>query len=150
MYPHLTAPGTARGPADAVSSIMSTPVAEISGRASLMQVAETLTAAEVGALVVVDGVRAIGVVSERDLVRTLAEGEDQDALTAADLVSSETVWADPADTIGAVADLMADAEVRHIPLRAGARTVGMVSIRDILEVLRNGSDRAPSSPPAPR
>jgi CBS domain-containing protein len=140
MYAHLTAPDTARSPADPVSTIMSSPVAEITGRAGFVQVAETLAAAEVGALVVVDGATALGVVSERDLVRTLAEGRVQDDLTAADLVSPETVWAAPTDTIGTVADLMADAEVRHIPLRAGGLTVGMVSIRDILEVLRRGSE----------
>lgn len=136
MYAHHTVPDTARTPADPVSTIMSAPVAEVSGRATLTQVAETLAAAEVGALVVVDGTTALGVVSERDLVCALADGADQDELTAEDLVSPETVWATPADSIGAVADLMASAEVRHIPLRTGGQPVGMVSIRDVLEVLR--------------
>jgi len=136
MYAHLTEARAAHAPADPVSTIMSTPVAEISARASLAQVAETLAAAEVGALVVVDGTTVLGVLSERDLVRALADGGDQDVLTAADLVSPETVWATPADTISAVADLMAEAEVRHIPLRAGGHPVGMVSIRDVLQVLR--------------
>lgn len=122
-------------PAEPVSRIMSTPVAEISSRATLTQVAEALTAAEVGALLVTEGARTLGVVSERDVVRALAEGGRPEVVWAADIVAPETVWATPADSIQDVARLMWEAEVRHIPLRTGGATIGMVSIRDVLAAL---------------
>jgi len=72
-------------------SPMSTSASQIDGHASLRRVAEVLTAADVGALVVIEGERTLGVVSERDVVRTLAEGGDPDAVRAADVVYRQTV-----------------------------------------------------------
>jgi CBS domain-containing protein len=124
-----------RTPADPVSTIMSTPVAEISGWSTLSQVAETLAAADIGALLVVEGATIFGVLSERDVVRALADNADPDVVLAADIVAPETVWAGPTDSIRYVAGLMREAEVRHIPLRAGDQVVGIVSIRDVIGVL---------------
>jgi CBS domain-containing protein len=108
-------------PTDPVRTIMSTPVSQVDGQASLREVAEALTSAGVGALVVVDGERTLGVVSERDVVRALAQGGDPDLVWAADVLAPETVWVRPADSIRAVAGLMWDAEVRHIPLRENGK-----------------------------
>ena len=79
-------------PTDPVRTIMSTPVSQVDGQASLREVAEALTSAGVGALVVVDGERTLGVVSERDVVRALAQGGDPDLVWAADVLAPETVW----------------------------------------------------------
>jgi CBS domain-containing protein len=122
-------------PGDPIRAIMAAPVAEIDAQATLREVADTLTFAEVGALLVVDGTATLGVVSERDVVRTLARGCDADQVWAADMVAPETVWASPKDSIRYVAGLMWEAEIRHIPLREDGRVVGIVSIRDVLDVL---------------
>jgi CBS domain-containing protein len=133
--------GRLLGPDDPVRSIMSTPVSEVDGQASLRHVAEVLTAARVGALIVVDGDRTVGVVSERDVVRALAQGGDPDVVWAADVVAAETVWGRPADSIRSVASRMWEAEVRHIPLKEDGKAVGIVSIRDVLDVLFRAWDR---------
>jgi len=65
-------------PGDPIRSIMAFPVAEIDAQATLREVADALTFAEVGALLVVDGTTALGVVSERDVVHALARGGDAD------------------------------------------------------------------------
>jgi CBS domain-containing protein len=128
-------------PGDPIRSIMAAPVAEIDAQATLREVADALTFAEVGALLVVDGTATLGVVSERDVVHTLARGGDADRVWAADLVAPETVWAGPKDSIRYVAGLMWEAEVRHIPLREDGKVVGMVSIRDVLDVLFQSWER---------
>jgi CBS domain-containing protein len=120
---------------DPVRAIMSAPVSEVDGQASLRELAEALASAGVGALMVVGDGRTLGVVSERDVVRALAQGGDPDVARAADVVATETVWARPSDTIRHVAGLMWEAEVRHIPLRENGKAIGMVSIRDILDAL---------------
>lgn len=127
--------GQAPGPDDPVRTVMATPVATIDGGASLRAVAERLTAAGVGALVVLDHGKPVSVVSERDVVRALADGADVDVVWAVDMMAPEAIWASPGDSVRDVAGIMGRAEVRHVPLRDGDTLVGMVSSRDILAVL---------------
>jgi CBS domain-containing protein len=125
------------GPHDPVERIMSSPVATVDGHDSLRVAAETLSAANIGALIVTseDSDTPLGIISERDVVRALAAGGDPDEVWAADVVGLDTVWATPTDSTFDVARLMRDAEVRHMPIRSGERCVGMVSIRDVLKIL---------------
>lgn len=124
------------GPHDPVERVMSSPVATVDGHDSLRVAAETLSAANIGALIVTDdGDRPVGIISERDVVRALAAGGDPDEVWAADVVGLDTVWANPTDSTFDVARLMRDAEVRHVPIRSGEACVGMVSIRDVLRIL---------------
>ncbi len=126
--------GVPSGPDDPVSTIMATPVATIDGGASLRAVAERLSAGGIGALVVVDRGTPVSVVSERDVVRALADGADVDAVWAMDMMPPEAVWASPDDSVRDIAGIMRRADIRHVPLRDGDALVGMVSSRDILTV----------------
>jgi CBS domain-containing protein len=120
---------------DPVRTIMSASVASIDAGASAREVAERLAHEEVGALIVENGTHLPGILSERDLVRAVARGADLDALSAGDLEAPETVWAETSDSIAAVAVVMHEADVRHIPLRSDGRLAGVVSVRDVLAVL---------------
>ena len=122
-------------PTDPVRAIMATSVVSIDGAASVRAVADRLTEAEVGALMVSNGNAAPGIVSERDVVRAVAAGDDLDTVYAADLEAPETVWAETTDSIRDVAAAMHGADVRHRPLRTDGRLVGVVSVRDVLSVL---------------
>jgi CBS domain-containing protein len=122
-------------PDDPVRAVMATAVVAVDGAASLRVVAEQLTEAEVGTLMVTNGNGAPGIVSERDVVHAVARGADLDLTCAADVEAPETVWAETTDSIRDVASLMHEADVRHIPLRAEGRLAGVVSVRDVLAVL---------------
>lgn len=132
-----TTPPAARRttPDDPVERIMSSPVATVEAHDSLRVVAVSLADAEVGALVVMDGETPFGMISERDVVHAVASGGDPDQVEALSLVGATTVWAQPTDTIRQVAAMMRDAEVRHIPVRLQDSVVGVVSIRDVVQVL---------------
>jgi CBS domain-containing protein len=67
--------------------------------------------------------------------RALAEGADPDEVWAADVMTEPVMWVTPDDTTSSVAELMELGGVRHVPVREGARAVGMVSVRDVLDVL---------------
>ena len=126
-------PGGAPGPDDPVRAIMSRPVLSVPGRASLRQVAIELARAGIGAVLVADADQPVGIMTERDVVRALAEGADPDAVWAADVMTPRALFAAPDDVISSVAELMRIAEVRHVPVRDGERIVGIVSLRDILD-----------------
>lgn len=128
---------------DAVGSLMSAPVSRVGTEETLRDVACTLAEADIGALLVFEGDQPVGVVSERDVVRSLAAGADPDEVWAADVMSTETVWGSPDDSIIDAADALLAAGLRHLPLRQGGRLVGIVSSRDILSAVL-GSQRPPA------
>ncbi|GJF02993.1 hypothetical protein PSD17_19540 [Pseudonocardia sp. D17] len=128
-------------PDDPVRRILRAPVASIPAERSAREVAEELVADEVGAVLVDGSHGPVGIVSERDVVTALATGSDLDRLQAADLMSTELVWADPDDGIGDVARRMHEANVRHMPVRGASGAVaGIVSVRDVLDVLAAPTD----------
>lgn len=106
--------------------------------ASLREVAEALHRAGVGAAVVTDADQPVGIVSERDVVRALAEGGDPDSIWAGDAMTPDPVWSGPDDEIAAVAEAMRLHEIRHVPVRSQGRLIGIVSVRDVLDVLMPG------------
>ena len=122
-------------PDDPVRSIMVRPVVEVGGHSTLRQVTEQMSGAGVGAVLVVRAGSAAGILSERDVVRALAEGADPDEVWAADVMTEPVMWVTPDDAISSVAELMELGGVRHVPVREGGRAVGMVSVRDVLDVL---------------
>jgi CBS domain-containing protein len=118
---------------DAVSLLVGAPVAKVRADATLHEVATTMTRASVGALVV-GGRRGAptGIVSERDLVRALAEGRDPETTRAGDIASTQLVWCHAHATIAEVAQEMMDEYVRHVLVEERGRLVGIVSARDVL------------------
>jgi CBS domain-containing protein len=122
-------------PDDPVRSIMVCPVIEVGEQSTLRQVTEQVSGAGVGAVLVVRAGTAAGILSERDVVRALAEGVDPNEVWAADVMTEPVMWVTPDDAISSVVELMELGGVRHVPVREGGRAVGMVSVRDVLDVL---------------
>lgn len=122
-------------PSDPVRLVMTRVVATVPSWQSLQDVARELAADEVSAVLVADGSRALGLISERDVVGAVAAGRSLDDAQAADMMTSELVWADPDDSIADTASLMLDAGIRHVPVGDGEEAIGIVSARDVLDVL---------------
>ena len=94
-----------------------------------------LHARRVGALVVVDPDQTVvGIVSERDIVRILAEqGARALTMTLADCMSRDVIFADPGETVDALMNRMTDRRLRHLPVCAGGRLLGIISIGDLVK-----------------
>jgi CBS domain-containing protein len=86
----------------------------------------------VGMLVVGTTDDVVGVVSERDIVRAVAEGLDLDRVTVAEIASRQLVWLDADDNIGDAAEEMMEDYVRHVLVRDEGGLVGVLSMRDVL------------------
>jgi CBS domain-containing protein len=94
-----------------------------------------LHARRVGAMVVMDSEdRVAGILSERDIVRAVSDG-DQGALAkpVSDFMTREVVFADPAESVDALLSRMTDRRVRHLPVCKEERLVGIVSIGDLVK-----------------
>jgi CBS domain-containing protein len=98
-------------------------------------IARALAQHRIGAALVrdIDGA-VLGIVSERDIVRALAQdGTTALARTARDLMTADLVTATPATTVAEALGLMTNHRCRHLPVLADGRLAGMVSIGDLVK-----------------
>lgn len=98
-------------------------------------VAMRLWTRRIGSVVVVDeGDHVVGLVSERDVVRVVAEGGGE-ALghPVSEVMHREVAVAAPSDTVESILARMTDRRVRHLPVCHERRLVGLVSIGDLVK-----------------
>jgi CBS domain-containing protein len=102
---------------------------------------ETLTSASallfarsVGAMVVMDGEQVVGILSERDVVRAVAQG-GAEALrqSVSRFMSAEIIIARLSETVDELMSRMTDRRVRHLPVCEDGRLIGIVSIGDLVK-----------------
>ncbi len=117
---------------DRLARVASSVAVTVLGTATIREVAVQMTANDIGLVVVSGDGRLQGVVSERDLVRAMADGVDPDDERASDIMSVDVVSADASTTVSVAADMMLDGGIRHLPVVEDGRVVGVVSIRDLL------------------
>ncbi len=106
-----------------------------SPRDSVDAVAAMLNTRRVGAIVVVDGDRdVVGIVSERDIVRIIAEqGASGLAQPVANCMTQDVIFAKPTEAVDAILGRMTDRRTRHLPVCAGDKLIGIVSIGDLVK-----------------
>jgi CBS domain-containing protein len=97
--------------------------------------AALLLSRRVGALVIVDDQdMVIGILSERDLVRVVAEkgaaGLNQPVSSC---MSRDVVFAAPTETVHSLLERMTDRRIRHLPVLKDGRLAGLVSIGDLVK-----------------
>lgn len=90
----------------------------------------------IGALVVVNG-GILGIITERDMLRAgAADVQQLTRLRVQELMTRQLVTATPDDNLQEVMDLMTENRVRHLPIVVGGDLVGIVSIGDVVNALR--------------
>ena len=107
----------------------------IQPEATVAQAAHELSARGIGALPVVDKTdRLLGIISERDIVRCIAQkgGAALDARVV-DAMTAEVETASPQDTVAELMERMTHGRFRHLPVMEGGRLAGMVSIGDVVK-----------------
>ena len=104
---------------------------------TLRDAAKFMTAHTVGALVIEDTEQpGPGILSERDLVRSLGAGEDPDTELVSDHLTANAVFADADWDLIEAADTMARGGFRHLVVIDGGHLQGIISMRDIMRVWR--------------
>lgn len=97
--------------------------------------AQQMSERNIGAVAVVESGRLAGIFSERDLMaRVVAQGLNPDDTPVNVVMSKDLVVASPADEVGAALQKMHSIRARHLPVVDQGKLVGMISIRDLLEV----------------
>ncbi len=103
---------------------------------TIAMLAERLREQRIGAAVVSsDGRTVEGVISERDLAYGLAEHKGNlHSMPVSALMTKTVITCSPDDTVGHVASTMLARNIRHIPVEERNQLVGMISIRDVLNL----------------
>ncbi|HZC36486.1 MAG TPA: CBS domain-containing protein [Chthoniobacterales bacterium] len=97
----------------------------------------------VGALVVLEDAKLLGIISERDYTRkVILQGKSSKETLVGEIMTRELVTAQPNDNIGACMRVMTERRVRHLPVLEGSKVIGIVSIGDLLKWLISEQDAA--------
>lgn len=101
---------------------------------TIQSVAELLHTRRVGALVVLDAERVVGIVSERDIVRMVADAKgDGLKRPVSSCMTKDVLYAEPGETVDSLLSRMTDRRIRHLPVCKAERLVGIVSIGDLVK-----------------
>ena len=98
---------------------------------TLRSAAERMWREQTGSLLVLDGERLAGIITERDLLRALALGADPATVTVDEAMTTEVFTVPPDMPLLDAAREMATRWIRHLPVADDGRLVGMVSMRDV-------------------
>jgi CBS domain-containing protein len=121
---------------DPSGSIVTGDPVTIEPTASLRAAARQLGDEWVGALLVQDHRGILGIVSERDVVRAMADGDDPDATRVDHVMTDDVASIAEGQPIAEAAEAMADNEIRHlVVLDDEEQPAGIISLRDIIAVL---------------
>lgn len=123
-------------------------VAEVMSDASVTDApSDTLKAAasrmwsqQTGSLLVMDGERLVGIVTERDVMKAVARGLPVDSTPVSTIMTTNVLTVTPETPLHEAAEHMARRWIRHLPVVEGERVVGMVSQRDLVGVLASSGE----------
>jgi CBS domain-containing protein len=100
--------------------------------ASIVEAARLMRDHGIGDVIVTDGERAEGIVTDRDIVvRAVAEGSDPGQVRVEDVLSGDLAAVTPDDSVERAIALMREKAIRRVPVVESGRAVGVVSIGDL-------------------
>lgn len=120
--------------ADILASRPGAVVHTIAPTATVREAIDAMADKQIGALVVVEGERVVGIVTERDYARKIALKSRASRNTPVrDIMTSDVIFVRPEQTTDDCMVLMARNRLRHLPVLDGGKLVGMISIRDLVD-----------------
>ena len=115
---------------------MQVEVFAVAADAAVIEAIRLMAEKAVGAVLVMDGPRLVGIVSERDYARKVVLRDRSSSTTSvAEIMSAEVVTVSPSDTVERCMQLMTDGRFRHLPVVENGRVQGVISIGDLVKAV---------------
>jgi CBS domain-containing protein len=101
----------------------------------------------VGSVAVLEEQKIVGIFTERDVLRLAGDGRDFHDVHVGDVMTRKLYVVEPDDDLLAVAHLMQEKRIRHVPVVQGENLLGILGIREVLRILleRVWSDQDPDA-----
>jgi CBS domain-containing protein len=112
-----------------VADRMSTGLLTTEPGVSLREAAQRMVERRVGSILVLEGDRLLGILTERDVLRVFARGEFEARVE--DVMTRNPETAEPDESLAQVRLVMLHGGFRHLPVVESGRLVGMISMRDL-------------------
>jgi CBS domain-containing protein len=102
--------------------------------AKVIEALQLMAQKDVGALLVMDGGKLQGIISERDYARkVILHGKSSQDISVREIMTSDVVRVEPSQTIEECMTVMTQRRFRHLPVCEGDKLVGLVSIGDLVK-----------------
>jgi CBS domain-containing protein len=109
-------------------------VHSITPEARVFDALKLMAEKDVGALVVLEGGRLAGIISERDYARkVILQGKSSHDITVRDIMTGKVITVTPDQTVEECMALMTGKRIRHLPVTEGGRLAGLLSIGDLVK-----------------
>jgi CBS domain-containing protein len=109
-------------------------VAAVAPDTSVAEIVDVLVERRIGAVLVLEEGRPVGIVSERDIIRCLATHPGGVmGLKAREVMTAPVITIRPSDSVCDAMELMTERRIRHLPVVESERLVGIVSIGDLVK-----------------
>lgn len=114
----------------------------ISSQATLGDVVDQLVECNCGSLVVFDDNCMVGIITERDILRSCAHnGHELKQKFVRDHMTSRPITSEPDAEVSAVMGLLTEKRIRHLPITQDSRLVGIISIGDVVKAQHDALTR---------
>ena len=115
-----------------ITEVMTSNPTTCEPQASVADAAKVMAKEDVGSIPIVEGDRLVGVLTDRDIVlRVVADGRDAQSVTIGEIASRDVVTVSTNDGLDRALELMAENQVRRLPVVEGDKLVGIVAQRDV-------------------
>lgn len=115
-----------------VSDIMTDWVATADPERTLREAATIMSKARIGSLIITKEGKPVGIVTEGDISRALSQGADPDKVKVKKMMSKRLVTVSPDKKVEEAAKLMAEKQIKKLPVVKGQDLVGMITQTDIV------------------
>jgi CBS domain-containing protein len=113
---------------------------------TLSEAAAKMRQQQTGSLLVMDGSSLAGIVTERDVLRVVGEGQDPKNVSLRDAMTTDVVTVRPNTEIRDAAEIMFQKWFRHLPVTTDSGdVVGVISLRDLLTLVARSMDDEPEA-----
>ena len=114
-----------------VREIMNNNVVTAPPEISIRSIAKLMVDQGVGSIVIVKENRPVGIITEKDIVKAMAEGKDPDKVSAGEIMSKPLITVRPNTPLEKAVSIMVERNVRRLPVVEEGELVGIITMKDI-------------------